>query len=135
MPTHAAHAATTTDPLKVTRIVQCGQHRHLDAARGIDLTCRHYRFEPPVSGNLYVAHDDRANVWVVTETFGTDIGGHPLISLTDLTAVTAGLTTWTQMEAALATYFKAPVCEAHHASADGFRVRAKPPRVDEDGSL
>lgn len=125
---HAKHAKSCVEPLVVNRLTQCGQSREIDSDRGVDAVTRTYRFDPPAGGLLFVTLH-AAGTWEVKESLGKDVGGFPLISLTDVAAVVSGTTFWPQMEKSLATYFNAPVCELRASSADGFCVKARP-RVD-----
>lgn len=122
---HAEHAKSGVEPMVVNRVVHCGQSREIDSARGIDAVTRTYRFEPPAGGCLFVTLH-AAGTWAVKESLGKDVGGFPLISLTDVTAVVSATTFWPQMEKALATYFNAPVCEFRASAADRYVVKARP---------
>ncbi len=126
---HADHMKKCLEPLKIERVIHCGQHREIDAARGINLLTRLYKFHPFVGGFLFVTYHIATGTWAVKESLGNDVGGFPLLSLTDVTAVVSKTTNWQEMETALATYFNASVCEYHANSAVGFRVKVGP-RVD-----
>lgn len=124
MKLHADHAKTAAEPLVVTRIVHCGQSRSI--RDGADDFSRSYRIEPRVTGTLCVTYHASSREWSVTEDLGSDYGGRPLVSLTDLTEFVTASHGWLQMEEALATYFQAPVCEFHADSPDSYRVKSRP---------
>lgn len=126
MKLHSDHAKNSLEPLVVTRVVQCGQSRFVSKNKGIDDLTRVYRIEPVVSGTVRVTYHSGSQTWSVTEDLGNDIGGWPLVSLTDLKEIVTASLGWHQMESYIATYFQSPVCEFHADSTASYRVKVAP---------